>query len=72
MKKTLFALLGIVLFGAACTVEKSADPEMDRFIDELMSRMTLEEKIGQLNLPSAGDITTGQSEQRCRGEDSPG
>ena len=46
MKKTLFALLGIVLFGAACTVEKSADPEMDRFIDELMSRMTLEEKIG--------------------------
>lgn len=62
MKKTLFALLGIVLFGAACTVEKSADPEMDRFIDELMSRMTLEEKIGQLNLPSAGDITTGQSQ----------
>ena len=26
-----------------------------------MRRMTLEEKIGQLNLPSAGDITTGQA-----------
>ncbi len=29
------------------------------FIDNLMSRMTLEEKIGQLNLPSGGDIQTG-------------
>lgn len=28
-------------------------------IDSLMSLMTIEEKIGQLNLPSAGDITTG-------------
>ena len=25
--------------------------DMDRFIDDLMKRMTLEEKIGQLNLP---------------------
>jgi beta-glucosidase len=29
------------------------------FVAELMSRMTLEEKLGQLNLPSSGDITTG-------------
>ena len=35
--------------------------EMNAFIDELMSRMTLEEKIGQLNLPVAGDIVTGQA-----------
>lgn len=34
---------------------------MDHFIDDLMSRMTLEEKIGQLNLPVTGDITTGQA-----------
>ncbi len=32
---------------------------MDRFITDLMSRMTLEEKIGQMNLPSDGDIITG-------------
>lgn len=38
------------------------DPKMDRFIDELMAKMTLEEKIGQLNLPSAGDFTTGQAQ----------
>lgn len=35
--------------------------DMNRFIDNLMRRMTLEEKIGQLNLPAAGDITTGQA-----------
>ncbi|MGM9713489.1 MAG: beta-glucosidase BglX [Prevotella sp.] len=32
---------------------------MDEFIDGLMSKMTLEEKIGQLNLLPGGDITTG-------------
>jgi beta-glucosidase len=35
---------------------------MTHFINELMSRMTLEEKIGQLNLPGAGDIVTGQAQ----------
>jgi len=34
---------------------------MDRFIHGLMKKMTTEEKIGQLNLPSSGDITTGQA-----------
>ncbi len=32
------------------------------FIDNLISKMTLEEKIGQLNLPSSGDFTTGQTQ----------
>ncbi|SEA19105.1 beta-glucosidase [Arachidicoccus rhizosphaerae] len=31
------------------------------FIDQLMAKMTLEEKLGQLNLPSAGDFTTGEA-----------
>ncbi len=30
-------------------------------IDSVLSLMTLEEKLGQLNLPTSGDITTGQS-----------
>ena len=34
---------------------------MNRFIDALMKRMTVDEKIGQLNLPVTGDITTGQA-----------
>lgn len=39
----------------------STDKSMNSFIDDLMSKMTLDEKIGQLNLPSSGDITTGQA-----------
>lgn len=35
---------------------------MDKFVSDLMSRMTLQEKIGQLNLQVAGDITTGQAQ----------
>ena len=42
------------------TPEK-APRDMDTFITELMSRMTVEEKIGQLNLPVTGEITTGQA-----------
>ena len=36
------------------------DREMNTFIDNLMGRMTLEEKLGQLNLPVGGDIVTGE------------
>lgn len=38
-----------------------AQKDSDGFVDELMARMTLEEKIGQLNLLPAGDITTGNA-----------
>jgi beta-glucosidase len=34
---------------------------MDRFITDLMAKMTVEEKIGQLNLPVSGEIVTGQA-----------
>jgi len=39
----------------------TADPAMNAFISDLMGKMTLDEKLGQLNLPGAGDITTGQA-----------
>ena len=39
----------------------SAPRDMDTFITELMSKMTVEEKIGQLNLPVTGEIVTGQA-----------
>ncbi|MPT35108.1 MAG: beta-glucosidase, partial [Flavobacterium sp.] len=32
------------------------------FVDNLLSKMTLDEKIGQLNLPGASDFTTGQAQ----------
>src|SRR5258706_7685600 len=34
---------------------------MKPFIDDMMKEMTLDEKLGQLNLPGAGDIVTGQA-----------
>jgi beta-glucosidase len=34
----------------------------DKFVNELLSKMTLEEKLGQLNLPTSGDIITGQGQ----------
>ena len=61
MKKLLFAFCSILLF-ISCSQDKTGfDPEMDRFVDGLIKQMTLEEKIGQLNLPVAGDIITGQA-----------
>ena len=32
------------------------------FVDALLAKMTVDEKIGQLNLPSAGDFTTGTAQ----------
>ena len=64
MKRT-FAVLCCIGLLCACTqkekTNKVTDSKMDKFITELMGKMTLEEKIGQLNLPAAGDITTGQA-----------
>ncbi|MGL5893872.1 MAG: glycoside hydrolase family 3 N-terminal domain-containing protein, partial [Bacteroidales bacterium] len=64
MRKLLATLCCSSLLFSCSNVQNkggSSDAEMDRFINDLMSKMTLEEKIGQLNLPSSGDITTGQA-----------
>lgn len=46
----------------------SGDAEMDSFINDLMSQMTLEEKLGQLNLPASDDIVTGQAQSSNIGQ----
>ena len=48
-------------FAAGKQSKKSVQPikPMKEFVDELMAKMTLQEKIGQLNLQVAGDIVTG-------------
>jgi len=52
----------IALFAAInSTAQTAIDPKMKPFIDGLMKKMTLDEKIGQLNLPGSGDIVTGQA-----------
>lgn len=60
MKKitlTIF-LFSILLVSFA---QKAEDKKMDDFINGLMKKMTLDEKIGQLNLPVSGEIVTGQA-----------
>lgn len=60
-RKSLFIAL-LSLAGSTGTMQaQSADAEMEEFITSLMKRMTVEEKIGQLNLPVTGNITTGQA-----------
>lgn len=60
MKKyTLLSfLIALSFLGSA---QQAGNKSMDDFISKLMAKMTLEEKIGQMNLPVAGDITTGQA-----------
>ncbi|MCU0358659.1 MAG: beta-glucosidase BglX [Cyclobacteriaceae bacterium] len=60
MKSLLsFLIIGVVL--AACTASPKSSTSVDKKIDSLMALMTLEEKLGQLNLPSAGQFTTGEA-----------
>ena len=72
MKKHLqFLLLCCAAVAGGCKNEASSgtDAEMDRFIDELMSRMTIEEKIGQTNLiPPDGSIISGPAVDSKTGE----
>ncbi|WP_308992557.1 beta-glucosidase BglX [Mariniflexile litorale] len=55
----------ITLLFVACNSNKSsigsASNPFESKVDSILSLMTIEEKIGQLNLPSSGDITTGQA-----------
>ncbi|HEU0228466.1 MAG TPA: beta-glucosidase BglX, partial [Arachidicoccus soli] len=58
MKKIILILFILPLFVYAQS--RKQEQIMDKFVANLMSKMNLNEKIGQLNLPSAGDFTTGQ------------
>jgi len=48
--KRILPISALLLLLVSCGAPKS---DMDRYIDDLMSRMTLDQKIGQLNLHSA-------------------
>lgn len=57
--KKLFVLLALCV--ASMNVVAQNKP-MKEFVDELLSKMTLKEKLGQLNLLPAGNITTGAAQ----------
>src|SRR5882672_981205 len=56
-----FSIFFIFLISFSCSNKKNGKSRMDVRVDSLLSLMTIEEKIGQLNLPSAGDFVTGQA-----------
>lgn len=62
MKISKLLLASAMMFSASAVSFAATDAEnakMDKFIDDLMGKMTLQEKIGQLNLPVTGEIVTG-------------
>lgn len=64
LNKLAYYLLASVVFPmslSSCGSNSGSDAEMDAYVDELLGKMTLEEKLGQLNLPASDDITTGQA-----------
>lgn len=63
MKRSPVLIIALLLVISANVPAQTTGPaKMKAFIDGLMQKMTLDEKIGQLNLPVSGDITTGQAE----------
>jgi beta-glucosidase len=65
MKTRIYTWAAIALFSTNVSFAQTkkpvstADKKMDTFIKNLMSKMTLDEKIGQLNLLTGGEATTG-------------
>lgn len=59
MKRITLSL--ILAFCLSASFAQTPDAKMKAFVDALMKKMTLEEKLGQLNLPGSGDIVTGQA-----------
>src|SRR5688572_6025318 len=60
MRLTLFLFASLFIF--SCSPPSEQVSNIDQRVDSVLQLMTLEEKIGQLNLPSAGQFTTGQAE----------
>lgn len=61
LKASLLFLLATSFATYGQKDKKNTIKPKQEFVTELISKMTLEEKIGQLNLPSSGDITTGEA-----------
>jgi beta-glucosidase len=58
MKKRFLTIASLCI-GVLTFAQTSKDAKMHLFVNGLMSKMTLEEKLGQLNLPASSDFVTG-------------
>ena len=58
MKKS-FLINALLLMSVMGLAQNAKDAKMHQYVNNLMSKMTLEEKLGQLNLPASSDFVTG-------------
>lgn len=58
MKRVSLTIVGILVVFSAIS-QGNKETKMHQFVNTLMSKMTLEEKLGQLNLPASSDFVTG-------------
>ena len=58
MKKQLLFIVAILICSVAMS-QTNKDAKRHQFVNELLAKMTLEEKLGQLNLPASSDFVTG-------------
>ena len=64
--KSLTLIIGVITVFSCNTNDKKTTPSKndnpyEKKVDSIISLMTLDEKLGQLNLPATGPITTGSS-----------
>ncbi len=64
----LLAVFTSLMMSGAQKQTSGGDEQMNAFINDLMGKMTLDEKLGQLNLPASGDIVTGAASSSNIGE----
>lgn len=57
--KKLILINSLLLIAILSLAQNAKDAKMHQFVNNLMSKMTLEEKLGQLNLPASSDFVTG-------------
>ena len=56
--KKIFLTTAFMLM--ASIASQAEDKKMNAFIDQLMAKMTVEEKLGQMNLMPGSSVTTGE------------
>jgi beta-glucosidase len=61
MKRSLLLVYLLVATTTSFAQKTKKETTKEQFVTALMAKMTLQEKLGQLNLPTSGDITTGQA-----------
>jgi len=57
--KKIMIMKAFILLTIVSMAQNAKDAKMHQFVNNLMSKMTLEEKLGQLNLPASSDFVTG-------------